>query len=465
VELVSSLLAAFLSAHLLTAEYQSRIGAILASKPIDIGKVVLLRLVVVMGLVWALGALSLAGYYFWLGPYDVVSAALAGIVSTLFLAMLSLTFATLFRNPLTGFAVAALYWALDLPPGPPINPLFTLKSLTAVHLAKETVFGLVTDKWWIPKIALLIGAILLYFLHARLVFQLGTPLTHRARRRTFGWAGTLLLGYLISGAATKVGYGYAHRGELFPEDGIWFRQQFAPFGPIPVDMLFGPAFRRYLGEMPNTWRMEGESDSRGDTVRHHRELREVLDRMSHSMWAPSAAEAYARLLARRHTSLEESLAFYERIEKEYADSPYLAFTLREKARIYSEAGRFDDAVRSYDDLMRRRPDNPYRSEALRFLVESAMRRGDLAAAERQARQWSDLAPINDRFNAFIALSEILQKKGDGAGAKQAAQNALNAIRDFRVAAGFGNLTGSPGQATKWERDAVDAERKARAILK
>src|SRR5438874_1726917 len=68
VELVSSLLAAFLSAHLLSAEYQSRIGAILASKPLDIGRVVLLRLIVVMALVWALALISMAAYYFGLGP-------------------------------------------------------------------------------------------------------------------------------------------------------------------------------------------------------------------------------------------------------------------------------------------------------------------------------------------------------------------------------------------------------------
>src|SRR2546421_286669 len=47
-EMVSSLLAAFLSAHLLSAEYQSRIGALLASKPLNIGRVVLMRLVVVI---------------------------------------------------------------------------------------------------------------------------------------------------------------------------------------------------------------------------------------------------------------------------------------------------------------------------------------------------------------------------------------------------------------------------------
>src|SRR5258706_4087406 len=129
VELVTPLLAAFLSAHLLTAEYQSRIGSILASKPLDIGRVVLMRLVVVMGIVWGLGLLSLLAYYFWHERFDLVSTSIAGMISSFFLGMFALTFATLFRNPLAGFAVAALYWALDLPPGPPIHPFLTLKSL------------------------------------------------------------------------------------------------------------------------------------------------------------------------------------------------------------------------------------------------------------------------------------------------------------------------------------------------
>src|SRR5438270_8849346 len=51
-ELISPLLAAFLSAHLLAAEYPSHVAVILASKPLHIGKVVLLRLIGVLALVW-----------------------------------------------------------------------------------------------------------------------------------------------------------------------------------------------------------------------------------------------------------------------------------------------------------------------------------------------------------------------------------------------------------------------------
>jgi tetratricopeptide (TPR) repeat protein len=194
------------------------------------------------------------------------------------------------------------------------------------------------------------------------------------------------------------------------------------------------------------------------------ELREVLDRMPTSMWAPSAAEAYARLLARKSKILEEGLPFYERIERDYRDSPYLAFALREKARLYADSGRNEEAVKSYEDLMHRRPDNPFKSEALHYLVGSDLGRGDLAKAEVRTGQWIALAPIYDKFNAYVAMAEILSKKGDAAGAKQAAKNAMKAIQEFRNAAHAGSLPGARGQATKWEHDAVEAEQKARALM-
>src|SRR5207245_1719396 len=147
----------------------------------------------------------------------------AGIVSSLFLGLFALTFATLFRNPLAGFAVAAIYWALDLPPGPPIHPFLSLKSLNSVLVAPTTGQALITENWWIAKIVLLVAALLLYRFHARIVFTLGTPLTQRRRRKAIAWAAGILAFYLISGAALKVVYGYSRRGSLPPDDPTWFR--------------------------------------------------------------------------------------------------------------------------------------------------------------------------------------------------------------------------------------------------
>src|ERR1700723_1464744 len=51
VEMVTPILAAFLGAHLLSVEYRSRVGAILASRPVNIGRIVLMRLAVMLALV------------------------------------------------------------------------------------------------------------------------------------------------------------------------------------------------------------------------------------------------------------------------------------------------------------------------------------------------------------------------------------------------------------------------------
>src|SRR5579871_3161591 len=108
VEMVTPLLAAFLGAHLLSAEYRSRIGAVLASRPVNIGRIVVMRLLVMLALVWVLALISLGAFYAGLKPYDLAPDILACIPSTLFLTMLALTFATLYRHPLVGFGVAAL---------------------------------------------------------------------------------------------------------------------------------------------------------------------------------------------------------------------------------------------------------------------------------------------------------------------------------------------------------------------
>src|SRR2546422_8305387 len=76
-EMITPLLAAFLGAHVLAAEYQARVGAILASKPLKMSQVVMLRLVAVLGLVFALELLSLGAYYFGMAPYNLFATFMA----------------------------------------------------------------------------------------------------------------------------------------------------------------------------------------------------------------------------------------------------------------------------------------------------------------------------------------------------------------------------------------------------
>ncbi|HLK61272.1 MAG TPA: hypothetical protein VKU00_32280 [Chthonomonadaceae bacterium] len=466
VEMVTPLLAAFLGAHLLSAEYRSRIGAVLASRPVNIGRIVVMRLLVMLALVWVLALISLGAFYAGLKPYDLAPDILACIPSTLFLTMLALTFATLYRHPLVGFGVAALYWAMDLVPGAPLQPYLSLRSLSSYYASMNNPYHLTfLESWWIAKGILLAAALLLYMYHSRLVFTLGTPLTLRTRRRASLAVAGILAFYLISGAVLKVGYGYQHRGTLPNNDLIWFRYQFASYGPLPVAPLFGPAFTRYLGEINNPWRLTAEEgDAMGDNVKHYQGLDEVVSRMPKSIWAASAAEARARLEGHRQKTTEETITYYQLIVDRYSQSPYLDYALRMIARTYADANRTADAQAGYENLLKRIPGTVYRSEALRFLTETELKAGHLPQAGQWAEQWAEVAPLYERFEAWVDLAQIRKAQGDVAGAKQAAQTVLTAVREFRKQVNMHTLDLTPTQENLRKAAANKAEQVAQSLL-
>src|SRR5262249_13726082 len=139
-EMMMPILGAFLVAHSLAPEYRSSIGAVLASKPVSLHRVLTLR--VALGLIapLLLTAVPIVLSSLTIKAVDVVTPLVGALPSLWFLSMLALTFATLFRSPLGGFAVAAGLWALDLEVGYSVHPLL---SLQAIH-AKETVDPLAT---------------------------------------------------------------------------------------------------------------------------------------------------------------------------------------------------------------------------------------------------------------------------------------------------------------------------------
>ena len=467
VEVVTPLLGAFLGAHLLSAEYRSRVGALLACRPVNIGRIVVLRLLVVLTVVWGLAMISLLAYTYGKQPFDMTPPILASIPSTLFLTMLAMTFATLFRHSLAGFAVAAIYWVMDLMPGPPIQPYMSLRTLT-YYFTVQADPGKQTfvKEWWISKVVLLVGALILYILHARVVFALGSPQTVRRRRQAMTAAITLIAVYLVSGALLRVVYGYSNRGKLVPSDVGWFRHQFAPYGPIPVAALFGPDFSRFVGEVPNPWRMpEGnEPDVVGDTAKHRKDLQDVISRSPNSLWAPSAADALARLEVRRVTKVEDIVAYYKIITDRYRDSPYVDYALERTARAYIDAGRPAEAEAVFIDLVKRVPNSIYVTEALRFLVQSSQASGRQDEAIKWATQWTTLSPIEDRFDAWIALAQFLKARGDDAQAKQAAEKALKSVSEFRTALHDGSVNYMPKKRNDRQRAADLADLTARGLL-
>lgn len=465
VEMVSPLLAAFLGAHVLTAEYRSGVGAIIASKPIHIGRIVLMRMAVVLGAVWGLALLSLAAFYYGMEPYDVVRPALACIPSMLFMAMLALTFATMFRHPLSGFAVAALWWAMDLPPGPAVQPYLTLRSLAnSIPSIGVSLEGPFISDWWVAKLLLLIGAALLFARHSKLVFALGAAPTATARKRALGWAAGLIVVYLVSGAALKVGYAYTHRSKVRPEDVTWLRRQFAPYGPLPMAALFGPTFKAYLGEIPNAWRIQqdNEMDSLGDTEDHRKRLKAALD-AGGGLWGPSASDLYARLCASRTRDIGLKLSIIDTEIKRYPDSPYLGSLLTFRARTLADAERAPEATVAFEDVLARVQDPVYRVQALAFLARQDYNTGNHTRAVERAREWARFAPLQERFVPLVLEADCLRASGDAAGARGAADRALAAIREFRQAALKGTLDIHSGTVTRWEREAAAAEGRLKAF--
>jgi ABC-type transport system involved in multi-copper enzyme maturation permease subunit len=467
VETTPPLLAAFLSAHLLTAEYRSGIGAILASKPVDIAKVVLIRLLVVTALVWALAGLSLVAFYYGWEPYPMAPAALACIPSTLFMALLALTFATLFRNAWAGFAVAAAWWAMDLAPGVAIQPFLSLQTVSdsmvgeAVHRA--TVF---TRYAWQPKLILLCLAAMLYFYHRRLIFTLGTQPSARQRRRALAAAVAIPVLYALSGAVLKVGYLYVHRGDLHPDDTAWIRQQLGPFGPVPVRWLFGPAFAAYVGEIPNTWRLAAgeDADVYGDTARHLHELTRLLRQRTRSIWGSNIAELYTRLAGQHVQTPQERIRLYREAVEAYPDGPHAPGLLVRIARELVETGDTVGAMDACQDALKARPNRRVAAEALRTLTALYRQAGNLVAAGDCAQKWAAVADSRQKFKALEARFDIMRDIGRTEEAREAAQAVLKAIDEFRREANAPDAVRTAGTDTPLIKDADAAANRMRSFL-
>jgi tetratricopeptide (TPR) repeat protein len=267
----------------------------------------------------------------------------------------------------------------------------------------------------------------------------------------------------VSGACAKVIYGYANRGLLDPNDGTWFRQQFSPYGPIPVALAFGPAFSRYLGDT-NGWRSAAdEGDRLGDTLRHHRELRDVVEHMPDSIWAPSAAELLGRLTSRQGATVEERIAIFQRVADRYPHSPYVDVSIREEARVLDGAEQLDSARAEYEKMLTLHPSSPFRLEALRYIVYNERSHHNLPGMLRWARKWLDGAPIQERFVAHSLIAEALLAQDDVTGAKNEAKKTLESASAFEQAMRDNRIQASPSSLVKWQREAQQARQEARAI--
>ncbi len=467
VETVPPLLAAFLCAHVLSAEYRSGVGAILASKPVDIGKVVAFRMAVVLVLVWALALLSLTAFYYGWEPYPIWPAWLACLPSTVFLGLLALAFATLFRNAWAGFGVAAIWWAMDRAPGVLINPFLSLRSVSASMVNETTHQMLVFTRYaWEPKFVLLALSVLLYLWHRRLIFTLGSRSASRLRRRGVVLALLVPVVYAGSGASFKVAYLYTHRGRLLPDDTAWIRTQLAPFGPVPVAWAFGPVFAAYVGEIPNTWRLQAgdEADVYGDTAKHRGDIARIVQRGTRSIWGSNVVELYARLESQKAPTPEQRISLLRLIVERYPNGPHAAGAYVRIARENVEAGRPDEARQSCEKALTVPHTSREASDALRILTSIYRAAGRTEEAIAAARRWFAVADARQKFKAGEVLFGLLDHSGRTEEARQAAAETLEAIRLFRRAVAASGQARTAGTDTPLLRDADALEGRLRAYL-
>ena len=467
VEMVSPILAAFLGAHLLSSEYRSRVGAFLASRPVNIGKIVFSRLVVMLLLVWGLAGLSLFAYSIMGKPFDLLPPFLASIPSTMFMALLALTFATQFRSALSGFAVAAAYWSLDLVPGAPLFPYLSLRSLSAwLVVENHPIQQTFLTSWWVAKALLLVLSVVLYVVHNRLVFSVGSPLTMRSRRRSTTAAAVLLSAYLLSGAFLKTSYGYSHRGELPRGDLAWFRYQLGPFGPIPVEALFGRNFQAYIGDIGNPWRPSAEeTDLLGASADHLHRMHLALEHDPHSIWAPSIAYALCEMEGHHGKNPDQAVAYLRDVLGKYPVSPYVGLELRDIARIYIDANRPKEALAPFEELLKRDPQSAARSEAFRYLYEYAVTNGNTSDALKWAQSWAQSAPIHEKFEALFNAAKLTLAAGDKTGARALAEEAQKAAQAFDTAAEKGGISLGPRQLNDRKQLSKSIGRDVRQLFK
>jgi hypothetical protein len=308
-ELMTPIVGAFLVAHALAPEYRSGIGAVLACKPVSLGKLLVIRvglaLLVAVVLTWVTLMVCSVG----LSPIDLKEALLPGLPSLWFLSMAALALATLFRSALAGFASVAALWALNVAIGFTVHPLLSLQGLSAKMDAHP-----LAELWVQGKLALFVSGLLLLIWSSRLVSRLGRSSDRTDLTRIAASVGTLLLIYVVSGAVTSIGYGYLHRGHLVSRDVTWMRRQVKAYAPVPVERMFGPAFTAYVSDPAIT--REGESLR----ARRIRSLERALQLWPKSLWSDSIA--YDLATERGQEDAKKAVDDYFAVAARYASSPF-----------------------------------------------------------------------------------------------------------------------------------------------
>lgn len=432
VELLAPILAAYLCTHVLGPEYRYRITELTFSKPYAANRIVLLRILAVFLMVSFLMGILLGifrrGIYPGLPVWNIVKAAFP---SMLFLSMLGLTVATLFRQPTVGLAFAGIYWGLDAYQGLQLHPLLSLQAY-AGHLADHDLAW----SWRFSKGLLLALGGLLYVLNSRLMVRPEGPRNWRTTGRSIAILGEILLAYLVTGAACKVAYGARQESQHPTLARLWYRQQFKVYGSLPVARLFGRPFTLYLGRQGRSQQEGGEAMMQtGRTPQDLQMLQRLLQRYPRSRWAPNALYELARAtkagVSPDLASLDP-LLLYRRLVEQYPDSAFAPAALEEMAQYAQAVGDHATMQWAQEYLLTRYPNRPQVGSVAEAYARSAELRGprDMQLALQTLEKAQQVAPRSSQPHLLGAAGDLLASLGQREEALQRYRKAVQLLEQL-----------------------------------
>lgn len=415
-EMMTPVLAAFLVAHSLAPEYRSGVGAVLASKPVSLGRVLTMR--VGLGMLFALflSLVTLQVCSIGLRPVNVFVPLAASLPAVWFLSTLGLLFATIFRNPLGGFAVALAMWCLDFALGFGVHPLLSAQGFSAM-VEKEPL----TEFWVAGKTVQVVAGIILWAVHVRQLPRLCRPPEHRDVLRMVAVCSAVLVLYGITGACTVVSYAYQRRGMLGQRDADWIRRALQVYGPLPVSQLFGPAFHAYVSVPPNS-----DGQTRSARVR---QLEQALERWPSSIWADSVAFE----LASQTEAVEPQAApaAYLSVAARYGSSPFapkaLTAIIRIEGETVTDAERLLAARRLLADYAER-AEAEAGAEELRDHYPSRVKAEELLESAQKAERVAPFWRKPEWLLHQAEMEEVLKRPDD---ARKHALAALSGVRELQ----------------------------------
>lgn len=411
-ELLGSLVMAFVGTTLLRPEYQYNTLETVLTRPVSFRALVGVRMALAGSGVAVLMALMALYMNRVMGKqFSVGSALLAALVSMAFLAALAVTVGAFSRSPTLGFFAAGAFWALDVVFAGQLNPVLMLAGYGMALKEPDGIF----TAWKLGKAVLVGGSLLLVYLAARAGARPAGQWNLRRVVRSTGCVLAVVLVYLGTGAVYKLRWGRAHEAELGNRTRSWYQQAFRCYGTVPVAPLLSPSFARFIGYRAPWTKLPEDPEGKLSDERCYQvqQLKVVALGSSTGRWVDNGLYELGRMLVSEHDQTPADPEFrlglncLEQLTREHPDSLFAAMGLERLAHAYWMVGDAASAEATVRKLVKQCPG-----------TEAAFRAGrDFAVALREQHRFAEavavLGPLarnaapSDRPLALLLLGDLL----------------------------------------------------------